>query len=305
MHLFTEPIHDWDDLFGKVFQSIPAFTPLVKHIFEREGLPFAPLENLAPGTNAVFRAGKYVVKIFVPPELSDDFGTSIDVELFGLRWANARGVPASKLIAEGTVEDKYRFRYIVMEYVHGTMLGEIEGSLSPADKVRIGQNVRKITDLLNAPCANFTPLDVLQYALDNDEWGEEGLPASLQQERLAYLAGLHIDEGAKVYCHGDFHGKNLLVDESLNVYIVDFADAMYAPAAYEHVYVASGLFSFEKPYLTGYFGDYAVEDIVDLCMTWLPIHAWGHSEIAQHLGPAAEITSFAVMRERLRNLIKE
>ena len=52
--LFSETIQNWDD-WGRVFQSIPAFTPLVREIFRREGLPFAPLQNLTPGTNGVFR----------------------------------------------------------------------------------------------------------------------------------------------------------------------------------------------------------------------------------------------------------
>lgn len=44
------------------------FTPLVRKIFLREGLEFTCLENLTPGTNAAFRTGNYVVKIFAPRE---------------------------------------------------------------------------------------------------------------------------------------------------------------------------------------------------------------------------------------------
>ena len=306
MHLFIEQINDFDDWFGKVFQSIPAFMQLIEHIFWKENLPLATIENMPPGTNAVFKVGNYVIKIFVPPIISEkdiDFGTSVDVELFGIKWANARGVPSPKLIVEGAVEDKYFFRYMIMEYLHGTMLNDIESHLTYEDKVIIGQNMRKITDKLNAPCENFTPFDVLQHALDNDNWCDEGFPATLEAERLEYLAGLTINENDKVYCHGDLHGGNVLVDDKRNVYIVDFADAMYAPKEYEQLYIVSSLFCFEKPYMLGYFGDYAVEDIVDLCMTWLPIHAWGHSATEGNLKPAKEITSFAVMRERLYNLI--
>ena len=42
--LFSETIQNWDD-WGRVFQSIPAFTPLVREIFRREGLPFAPCKT--------------------------------------------------------------------------------------------------------------------------------------------------------------------------------------------------------------------------------------------------------------------
>ena len=307
MNLFNENIDNWDD-WGKVFHSIPAFTPLVEYILNKENLPIAKIENLKPGTNAVFKAGGYVMKIFSPLGLSfdKDYGTNIDVELFGMRLANSQGVPAPRLIANGVVEDRYCFRYIIMEYIDGKMLDEIKDGLSYEDKVIIGQNVRKITDKLNVPCENFTNIDFMQYAKDNRsvmDWAEEGFPESLQKERLAYFENLIIDENRKVYCHGDFHCGNILVDDKLNVHIVDFADAMYAPAEYELVYIVSSLFCFEKPYMTGYFGEYDVDDIADLCMAWLPVHAWGHDATEGNLRDVTDIKSFAVMREKLHELI--
>ncbi|MCL2546433.1 MAG: aminoglycoside phosphotransferase family protein [Oscillospiraceae bacterium] len=305
MMLFTEQINHWDDWWN-TFQSISAFTPLITHIMQKENLPIAKIENVTPGTNAVFKVGDYIAKIFAPPELyediSDGYGTEFNVELFGMKWANAHGVPSPKLIADGVVVDKYHFRYMIMEYVRGKELSKIEGDLSYENKVTIGRNMRKITNQLNLPCENFTPIDVIEYAINNDEWEDEGFPESFRAELLTYLKGFHM--GQKVYCHGDLHGDNILVDENMNVSIVDFADAMYAPVEYEQVYIVSGLFEFQRPYMEGYFGgDYAVEEILDLCMTWLPIHAWAHSILAHNIGPATEVTSFAVMRERLSDLI--
>ena len=306
MSLFTETINNWGD-WGGIYQSIPAFAPLVEHIFQKEKLPLAKIENLQPGSNAVFKVGEYVIKIFAPPTPDDPeggYGTNVDVELFGIKWANARGVPASKLVADGAVEDKYLFRYMIMEYINGKLLGEIEGSLSFEDKLSIGKQMRSITDKLNAPCGNFTPVDVMEYAADNKGWSKEGFPASFQSERLAYLAEFNIEDYEKVYCHGDWTCENIIVDDQLNVYLIDFADAMYAPAEYDRAYVASALFCFEQPYMTGYFGEYDVEDIVNLCMTWLPVHAWGHATTEGNLESVEEITSFAVMRSRLHELIK-
>jgi len=304
MPLFATPLNNWDDWFN-TFQSTTAFTPLVQHIFEKEGLPMAELENTKPGTNAVFKVGNYVIKIFAPHGLEEDFGIDASIELFGLRWAEMHNVPAPKLIAEGAVQDTHYFRYMIMSHIPGKLLSEIQGSLSYDEKVIIGQKVREITDELNKPCENFTPIDVLQYAIDNEEWGtNEGFPISFQTERLAYLRTLHIDEAQKVYCHGDFHAENVLVDENLDVYIVDFADAMHAPAEYEEVYVVSALFCFEKPYIMGYYGEYNVDKIVDLCVTWLLIHAHGDGETEGHLKSAAEITSLDVMRKRLYALVQ-
>ena len=64
------------------------------------------------------------------------------------------------------------------------------------------------------------------------------------------------------------------------------------------------LFCFEKPYMMGYFGDYDVDDIVNLCMTWLPVHAWGHATTKGNLDFVDSITSFAVMRERLYEFVE-
>ena len=308
MNLFSEQINSWHD-WGKLFQSISAFTPLVEHIFRNENLPLLKIENLNPGTNAVFRVGEYVIKIFAPIESDDHkggYGTDVDVELFGIKLANERGVPAPRLIAEGVIEDKYCFRYMIMDYIHGRLLEKIENELTYEQKVIIGKNVRKITDKLNAPpCENFTPIDVIQFAKSSRDWiDHEGFPESFEAERQAYLADFCIDENKKVYCHGDFHVGNVLVDDEMNVYIVDFADAMYAPAEYELLYIVSALFCFEKPYMVGYFGgDYSVDDIVNLCMTWLPVHAWGHATTEGNLENVAEITSLAILRERLEKLI--
>ena len=304
MNLFTTQINNMDD-WEKAFQSIPAFAPLVEHIFQRENLPMATIEQMKPGTNAVFKVGDYVIKIFIPPGLNEDgFGTDVNVEIFGMRWANAQGVPSPKLIAEGVVADKYCFHYIVMEYIHGVSLDDIEDNLRYEDKVLIGQNIRKITDKLNRQCGNFTPIDAIQYAISLNNWAEEGFPASLLEERLAYLNGLHIREDDKVYCHADLHCENVLVDEQMNVYLIDFADAMYAPAGYEEVYVASALFCFERAYMEGYYGEYATADLVDLCMTWLPVHAWGWATIQGNLKTVQDITSFDVMRQRLYSFIE-
>jgi len=307
MHLFTESLNNWDDWHDRK-KSIPAFAPLIECIMQKENLSLATVETAMPGTNAVFKVGEYAVKIFVPQELYGDahkgYGIDVNVELFGLKWANEKGVPSPKLIASGVVEDKYCFRYMVMEYVCGIALDKIEVKLSYKDKVTIGRHVRNITQKLDLPCENFTSTDVMEFAKNNNGWKDEGFPESFLVELSAFLEKFHI--GQSVYCHGDFHKGNILVDADMNVSLVDFADAMYAPAEYELVYIVSSLFGFEKPYMEGYFGEnYVVDDILELCMMWLPVHAWSHGMLAEIIGPAKEITSFVVMRERLKDWIEQ
>ena len=305
MSLFIENINSWND-WSKIIRRATVFLPLVEHIVKIENLPSIKIEHMEPGyVSAVFKSGSCVIKIFAPPEICNDFGESFDVELFGMKWADENGVPAPKLLAYGTVADKYDFRYMVMKYIDGKRLDDIEENLSYNDKVVVGQNMRKITDKLNRPCNNFTPYDVKQYAIDSKEWVNDNFPDSFLTERLSYIATVNIDENEKVYCHGDTHCHNILVDDKLNVYLLDFANAMYAPDGYEQAYIASCLWCFEKPYMIGYFGDYQTEDIVELCMTWLPIHAEGNNTIIGNFNSADKITSFAVLREKLHDLIEK
>lgn len=51
-------LEDW----GKVFHRKESFEPLVKTISERHRLEYSPVENCIPGSNAVFKAGKYIPK---------------------------------------------------------------------------------------------------------------------------------------------------------------------------------------------------------------------------------------------------
>ena len=116
MNLFTKQIDNWRD-WDKVSQSIPAFSPLIKQIFEKENLPFSTIENLEPGTNAVFKIGEYAIKIFAPAEACGrgiTYGTDIDVELFGIKFANARGVPAPK--ADCRRRNRRRIPFPVHDY---------------------------------------------------------------------------------------------------------------------------------------------------------------------------------------------
>jgi len=300
-HFFTAQINNWDE-WGKLFQDTETWYPLIKHIFQKENLPFVPIEKLTPGTNAVFKVGDYVIKIFAPTEAGMEVGTNFNTELFGIKRANALFVPAPKLIASGTVDDRYRFQYMVMEFINAVALGDIEEKLSYGDKVIIGQKLREINNKLNTPCDDFDPVDVLENAVKNDGWLD--YPDSFNAERLGYIANMQIHESEKVYCHGDLNPDNIFIDNNLDLYIIDFADAMYAPARYEEALIACELFCFEKPYMFGYFGDYTTNEIVDLCATWLPVHDSGEHTLRCNIGPALKITSFSVMRERLYNLIK-
>lgn len=54
--LFTETVENWKD-WGRVFQSIPAFTPLAQEICRREGLPWVGSPPSPPAPTGCSAAG--------------------------------------------------------------------------------------------------------------------------------------------------------------------------------------------------------------------------------------------------------
>ncbi|MCL1913719.1 MAG: aminoglycoside phosphotransferase family protein [Eubacteriaceae bacterium] len=300
MGLFKYKICSWAD-WEKIYDNPESFLPLVRHIFERECLPFNMVETLDPGTNAVFKVGSLVVKIFAPKQAGMSVGTNFAIESFGMEWAKSQGVGTPNIVASGFVEDKYTFLYIIMEMASGISFAKTSETLSFDEKLVVGQRLRDICDKLNKPCGDFGSIDVVENAINYNEW--HGYPQTFKEERLGKLAMMDIDKQARVFCHGDLNSDNVFIDRSsLVLSLIDFADAVFAPAGYEHALVACELFAFEAPYMQGFFGSYIIDEIVDLCATWLPVHDSGEFVLANKIGPLSEIASFDVMRERLHKL---
>jgi len=301
--LFRSQIDNWDD-WGEVFQSISAFKPLVEEILKRENLPLATIENLTPGTNAVFKVGDYVVKIFAPAESGMDQTIDLQTELFAIRQAEIIGISTPKMVAHGFVEDKYRFAYIITEYVDGTLFEEVsldgvEG-MSVPEKIAFGHKLREITDKMNIPCEPFNGIDVIKDESRYARWNK--YPERFKAERLSYIYS-H-DYGEKVFVHGDLCADNILLTPKGDIFIIDFADAVLAPMVYEHGHVAVALFDFDSALLKGFFGDYTIEELTEICFNGLLIHDFGGDIVEQHVGDPKELKSLADLQERLEQQIR-
>lgn len=296
--LFKEEIHDWMS-WGKVFQSAEAFEPLIKYMFKVHNLPFSSVEYCTPGTNAVFKVGGYIVKIFAPDESGMDTDSDYQTELYGLERANKLDIPSPLLTAKGSVNAKYHFNYMVMEYINGEEFGKIESTFSDRIKFEIGGKLRKITDKLNTGCGNFNGVDVINDKGRYKRWG--GFCDEFKNERLDYLKNHNF--GKNVFVHGDLNPDNVLVGRDNELYIIDFADAVSAPQEYELAAVICELFCFEKPYMNGYFGEFDANELTERCFNGLIIHDFGGDIIRSNLGATAEITSLKLLKERLYTAI--
>ena len=293
MHLFTHPIDGWSS-WGKVYQSIPAFTPLAEYILRKEGLPVVPLGQLSPGTNAVFRAGEVVLKIFAPPESGFNEPDELQTEIFSVRRANRLGLNAPKLIAEGVVEDRYQFAYMMMEFIPGIELKEAVKTMTQAEKIAIAQKLRAVTDRMNTPCGPFNGIDAIHDRSRWKRWGK--FPERFQQERADWIAA-H-DFGEFVFCHGDLCGDNIIISPQGEIYIIDFADALLAPLSYEHALIAAA-FGYDPALMRGYFGDEPPGELAERCFEGTLIHDFGGDIAAERIAKPEEIDCLEALRQRM------
>jgi hypothetical protein len=114
---FNDTLNGWDS-WSRVYDSTTAFSSLGEAIFLKEGLNVKEnIQNLTPGSNAVFKADNLVIKIFAPAE--SGFNTEFDykTELSVMKFAMQNGIAVPEVIAFGEISDRYLFRYIIMKYV--------------------------------------------------------------------------------------------------------------------------------------------------------------------------------------------
>ncbi|NCA67842.1 MAG: aminoglycoside phosphotransferase family protein [Clostridia bacterium] len=294
MNLFNEKINNWQD-WGRVFQSIHAFEPLAKYIMSKESLPQAELKNLTPGTNAVFRAGDYVIKIFAPKESGNDQTPDMKTEIYASRRANLLGISAPKVIADGFVQDKYLFGYLITEYINGREFIDAEKDMTALMKVEAGRNLRNIADAMNTPCERFNDIDIFSDSYVTSRFTE--FPESFRHERLSYIRNHRYSES--VFVHGDLFGDNVLISDSGKLYIIDFADAVKAPICYEHALVAVDFFRFDKHLIKGFFGDMGREELIEICFNGILIHNFGYGVIKEHIGRPEEFRCLDDLRKKM------
>ena len=299
-YIFNTEIDGWDK-WCKIFQSIEVWESLVNYILEINNLPVSQIENLHPGSNAVFKSGNCVVKIFAPEELGFYGETNYETEKFALDFAYSHGVTVPELVACGKVNDKYDFPYMVMDYIDGVHFDKFSVNFTGDEKYAFAKRLREITDLMNKPCEQFNRIDAIHDPERHKRW--ENYSERFRTERLEYLKS-H-DFGEKVFVHGDLCEDNFLIDKNGGIYIIDFADAVSAPICYEHAHLTGCIFNYDKSYLRGYFGDYNADELTDICFDGLLIHDFGGEFITwDNTAKIEDISCLADFREWLYNRIK-
>lgn len=297
MPLFNHTVNDLGD-WSKIYDKSEPFEALVRHILALHSLPVLPLGKTTPGSHAVFHVGKVIVKVFAPDTVGWNCEEDFTTEITAMQRANELGIPTPKLLAHGRIEDKYLFRYLIMDFVDGTEFGKAK--LSDAEKFAVGQKLRAMCDTMNTSCEKFNSYDVKQGAIDSDKWGN--FPESFQNERLGWLNSRQFTN--LVYTHGDIHNDNAIYTPDGEVVILDFADSVIAPVSYEYAALIPGLFEFEKPYLDGFMPGWSVEDLADILTEGLLMHRFGANIIIDSDIKPSEVTGIAVLKEKIAGLLK-
>jgi tRNA A-37 threonylcarbamoyl transferase component Bud32 len=296
---FRDVINNWQD-WSRVFKSIPAFLPLIEHIYAKEKLPFSRITLLTPGTNAVFEVGNTVIKLFAPVESGMDQTITHGTESFALTRMKQLGIPVPEIIAEDLVRDKYQFAYMITEYIKGVEFAATVKNMTDDEKLNIGRKLRVLTDTMNTPCAPFNDVDVIKDGDRSLRW--DRYAERFRRERVAYIES-H-DFGEKVFVHGDLCGDNIMVLPNGTMCIIDFADAVLAPKDYEQALVAVELFNFDAALLRGYFGNYSAEALTELCFNGLLIHEYGGDIVDSRVGRFHEIDTLGTLKELLSRRIQ-
>ncbi|WP_058301249.1 phosphotransferase family protein [Gorillibacterium timonense] len=267
--LFMKTLNGWDS-WCKVFDSVEAFSPLAHAIFLKEGLSIkSPLQKLTPGTNAVFRADDWVIKLFAPMEASIDTKDDYHTELSVMKFAMDHGISVPKLIGYGETRDRYLFRYLIMEYIPAVQSID-ELLASPASvKMEFAERIKEILTKLNRPGPDPLPL----------------LDLSDQSTRLKRMEGLNPalihglslvaeeqDLSKPVVVHGDITRDNLIIGSDGSVTLIDFADSRLAPACYELPALVFELFLCDKELVSAYIGKEDRERFLDALIGGLSLH---------------------------------
>ncbi|MBN2004333.1 MAG: aminoglycoside phosphotransferase family protein [Anaerolineae bacterium] len=240
-------IHSWDE-WAKFFTDVARWTPAVREICRRAGLPVRDVAAGFPGTNAVFVLDQtYVLKIYAP-FCHRDF--EIERVLYPLL---SPVLPVPRVIAQGIFEDRRPWPYIVMNFLPGQPIREVRAQIPRNNLLEIasdlGRMVRALHQIPPEPLlASAGPLQSWEQFLKNrrknlvDQNRREGaLPLALLKDIPHFLTETlaATPPAANVLLNGDLTEDHILLEERDGVWcisgLIDLADSLIGPVDYEWV----------------------------------------------------------------------
>jgi tRNA A-37 threonylcarbamoyl transferase component Bud32 len=290
-----------DSWWGFIKQSVDAFESLIKTVFTKHGLVYSKAENLS-GVNAVFKVGDKVIKIFAPVESGCYGADYYEIEIEALNHVNNVQVASPKILFKGIIDDKYIFRYIIMEFIDGQVAERKIVSFTKNEKRAFSTRVRNITKKLNINVQNATiPVFSLEACLLNDRWNRKDLPDSFYDDRISIINEMSFND--LVFVHGDLNGKNIIINDYDDIYIIDYAGSSIAPYYCEWYAIVFLLLKCNPTMMAAYFGDYHNDVFYNQLTKSILISDFGVVEIKEICEAMAVDTSTLTDISKLKKLI--
>jgi len=292
--LFNEIITDRGS-FDRYRNSTETFMPLIKYIYEINNIKLGEVFATPQSSDAVFRIGDTVIKIFQPPEANMGSGDREYItEVKVMEHARNAGILVPDMIGNGTVYDEpYTFNYTVMNYIKGISANEALLNYNNAEKVDFAFKLKEIMTKFNVPNPDLPiPRFDEPGRINNIFWSR--LPESFKEDRMRYIKNTVFPE--LVICKGDTGGQNIIIDGKGRLFLIDFAESNHAPYYYDLPLLYS-----EPVLMEAYYGDYKNEDFYDMVTISELISWWcGIGGLAEETGTdIASITSV----DALKNMI--
>jgi len=227
-----------------LYTDTARWDPVIREICRREGIPVERITAGFPGTNAVFLLDARLVIKIAPPQCHQDQRNELDIG----RTLSGR-IPVPRILASGIFPDRVDWPWFLMEYRPGKALRELRGCLSRKNWLDICKQTGGIVRVIHdTPLQDLTMIDTSSatwdayVALRRQEaiasFAEsKTLDASLLSEATRFLDGFPVQDQPLVLVNADLTEDHLLLVEENGTWtisaLIDLADGLVAPAAYE------------------------------------------------------------------------
>lgn len=254
---------------------------VMRHLAERHGLSAHEPTPYASGSDAVWRVGDCVIKLSTP-----EWAQQIAREASALEHVEGRlGIDTPRLIAHGALEG---WPYVISSRLQSEPLAAHWGELDAHARRGLARELGELTRALHA-----LPAPAWEDGFDAF-WArcrtnvaarhhEAVNPPELEARIDPLLAELgELDDGERVFAHTELLDHHLYLrreGEGVRLAgLIDFADAMLAPRAYDFPAVAEFVLRGERglwgAFVEGYGGGAAALDPLHL-FGWSLSHRYG------------------------------
>ncbi len=246
-------VHDWAD-WRPIFTDSALWRPLIEKIWTADpALPAATgikmptrVETGHPGTCAVFVVNRQVVVKLFPPMLPHDF----EKERIAHRLLKHDGLPIPSLLAEGTIQDRIAWPYLIFAYVPGEAWRDCDQVLKTGEQVNIlrelGGIIRAVHAIALPPAGTWPSLGAWPRLVDDrlplvaDELRQRtAVSPQIIKEIERRLSSVEWSAFRPCLCHADLSEDHLLLSQESGPWriagLIDWADVEVAPPLYEWV----------------------------------------------------------------------